>query len=84
MKRYVQIFSFDTPHFTGLVFGIKDGDGVGEYWVVATDIYDGERKISPDLIRKDDCLMLKNYPDEYMDAMLERTRVLLLLNFGCL
>lgn len=75
MKRFVQIFDFELPHNTGLVFEINF-ETDDRFWV--HDIVDNQGNIfSTGGWLKSHCFELKNVNFEYCNILLDRTKTIL-------
>jgi queuine/archaeosine tRNA-ribosyltransferase len=68
---------FDLPHWTGLVFEINEKEIDGYYLV--KDIYSKQfqKNIAPDMMAKRDSYVLIQDNIDYLESMIERTRLML-------
>lgn len=74
-NRYIMVVDFKTPHNTGLIFKLREGQPLDDYYMVE-DIFQGEEKLSSDAYHKSVCIEL--FLDEsYLETMLKRTKLML-------
>lgn len=73
--KYIQTFDRELPHYTGLVFKVKEE--IKGYYLVEDILSSSGVKLNADGYKKNKCKEIPKMDKEYMDIMLERTRIIL-------